>query len=295
MAASQSGLFSLDSLRISRNKPEIFAITSGKGGVGKTSVSIGLGLLLQRLKKKVLLVDADIHLGNVDLMLGLRPRLSLADVISGEHEMADIIVEGPSGLHILPASSAVIDMLDAEERALKRMGEAFNQFEHDYDIVLVDTGAGIGRNVTAFLYGADKILVLLTPDPASIADAYGVIKVLTQKCPETPILLVTNMVGSDEEGESLFKKMDLMVQRFLNSKLVFGGAILRDDTVRETIRRQVPIVLEHPNSRPANALKMITRNLLKLDSRDAQERTSLFDGFRQNRNVALGFENDQVG
>lgn len=285
-------MFTLSNLRISQNKPEIFAVTSGKGGVGKTSVSINLSLLLKRLKKKVLLVDADIHLGNVDLLLGLRPDKNLSDVLAGDNKLEEIITPGPAGLDILPASSAVIDMLDMEDRMVKEIGEAFSQFEHSYDVVMVDTGAGIGRNVTSFLLGADKIMVVVTPDPASIADAYGVIKVITMQSPETPILMVANMVKSEEEGESIYRKMDLMVKRFLDSKLIFGGAILRDNVVVETVRAQKPLVLEHPNARPVNSLKLITRNLLKLPSRDAEDRTSLFTGFRANRDVGVGASND---
>ncbi len=287
-----SRIFALTNLRMENNRPEIYAVTSGKGGVGKTNISINLALLLRRLKKNVLLVDADIHLGNVDLMLGIRPKGTLADVMSGEKTLAEIIVKGPTGIDILPASSAVLDMIDAEESVIKRLGDAFLGFEHNYDLVIVDTGAGIGRNVTSFVLGADKVIVVVTPDPASIADAYGVIKIFLQQVPELPIMLVTNMVHSEEEGENLYKKMDLMVQRFLQNKILFGGAILRDENVQDAVRRQLPLVIEYPNSRPTNALKIMTRNLLKLPSKDASERKSLFDGVRANRHTVIGKQND---
>lgn len=289
---TNSGFFTLKNLRKETNRPEIFAITSGKGGVGKTNISVNLALLLRRLKKNVLLVDADIHLGNVDLMLGIRPTGNLADVISGENTLEEIIVKGPTGLDVLPASSAVLDMIDAEEEVLKKLEEAFLNFEHSYDLVIVDTGAGIGRNVTSFSLGADKVIVVVTPDPASIADAYGVIKILLQKSPGLPIMLVTNMVHSEDEGENLFKKMDLMVQRFLQNKILFGGAILRDENVQDSVRRQKPLVLEYPNSRPANSLKLMTRNLLKLPSRDASERVGLFQGVREHRHIIAGKNDD---
>ena len=280
--------FTLANLRKESNRPEIYAVTSGKGGVGKTNISVNLALLFRRLKKRVLLVDADIHLGNVDLLMGIRPNLNLADVISGEKTLAEIIVEGPTGLDILPASSAVLDMIDAEENVIKRLADAFSTFEHNYDLVIVDTGAGIGRNVTSFSVGADKVVVVVTPDPASIADAYGVIKVLLQQSPELPIMLVTNMVNSEDEGENLFKKMLLMVERFLHNRISFGGAILRDENVQNAVRHQTPLILEYPNSRAGIALKMITRNLLKLPSRDVTDRVSLFEGVRENRNSMIG-------
>lgn len=291
---TSGSFFTLKNLRKESNRPEIFAVTSGKGGVGKTNISVNLALLLRRLKKNVLLVDADIHLGNVDLMLGMRPSGNLADVISGESTLEDIIVKGPTGIDVLPASSAVLDMLDAEDTVLKTLEDAFLGFEHSYDMVIVDTGAGIGRNVTSFSLGADKVIVVVTPDPASIADAYGVIKILFQRAPDMPIMLVTNMVHSEDEGENLFKKMDLMVQRFLQNRILFGGAILRDENVQDAVRRQTPVVLEYPNSRPANALKMMTRNLLKLPSKDASERIGLFEGVREHRNTIVGKNHDQV-
>jgi len=295
VTVQKPGIFTLANLRQSKNRPEIFAITSGKGGVGKTNISVNLALLLRRLKKRVLLVDADIHLGNVDLMLGMRPSGNLADVISGEQTLAEIIVTGPTGIDVLPASSAVLEMIDAEDEVILKLEDAFLAFEHNYDLVIVDTGAGIGRNVTSFSLGADKVIVVVTPDPAAIADAYGVIKILFQKNPELPIMLVTNMVHSEDEGENLYKKMDLMVKRFLQNKILFGGAILRDEIVQDAVRRQTPVVLEYPNSRPSNALKMIARNLLKVPSKDASERSNLFEGVREHRHTTIGKNHDQVG
>lgn len=286
-------IFALSTLRVSTNRPEIFAITSGKGGVGKTNLSVNLALLLKRLKKNVLLVDADIHLGNVDLLLGIRPTATVAQVMTGEKTLAEIIIKGPTGIDVLPASSAVLDMIEAEDEVIKRIGDSFLGFEHNYDFVVVDTGAGLGKNVMAFSLGADKLIVVVTPDPASIADAYGVIKILLQKVPSLPIMLVTNMVRNDEEGMNLYKKMNLMVQRFLGNKILFGGAIVRDDNVRDAVQHQTPIVLEYPNSQPTNAIKLITRNLLKMPSKDASERVSLFDGLRTNRDAIIGELDDQ--
>jgi len=287
MAENTQSLFALSNLRFDSNRPEIFTITSGKGGVGKTNFSINMALLLKRLKKNVLLVDADIHLGNVDLLLGLRPKLTLSEVLSGEHKLSEIIMKGPTGLDVLPASSAVLDMLELDDKIIKRLSDAFKGFDHSYDIVVVDTGAGIGKSVTSFVFGADKIVVVVTPDPASIADAYGVIKVTTIKSPNTAILMVVNMADSNEEGENIFKKMELMIKRFLDVKIYFGGVILRDSLIRECVQLQSPLIMEYPTSKPSNAMKLATRNLLKLPLQDSSERKSLFDGFRQNRMMEI--------
>lgn len=287
MTDTTQSLFALSNLRFENNRPEIFTVTSGKGGVGKTNLSVNLALLLRRLKKNVLLVDADIHLGNVDLLLGLRPTRTLSEVLTGDSNLSEIIMKGPGGLDVLPASSAVMDMLDIDEKIIKRMSEAFKGFDHNYDVVVVDTGAGIGKSVTSFVFGADKMVVVVTPDPASIADAYGAIKVTSIKSPTTSILLVVNMAESNEEGENIFKKLELMIKRFLDKKIYFGGVILRDPLVRECVQLQSPLILEYPTSKPSNAIKLATRNLLKLPMQDASKRKSLFDGFRENRTIGI--------
>jgi flagellar biosynthesis protein FlhG len=257
--------------------PEVLAVTSGKGGVGKTNISVNLALLLGQLKKRVLLVDADLHLGNVDLLLGLRPQHTIADVVRDGVEFPQIILQDHHGIDILPASSAVLEFLEQPEMVLNRVVSAFRQVEANYDTIVVDTGGGISRNVLAFVLGADKILLIVTPDPASIADAYGMVKVIRHYYPAKPILMVSNMVTSEEEGELLYKKMNLMVQRFLDSRIAFGGAILTDTLVADAVRRQQPLVMEHPNSPTVNTLRLITRRVLKLPVNDTQARASFFD------------------
>lgn len=267
--------------------PEVISITSGKGGVGKSSLSVNLAILLQQTKKKVLLIDADIHLGNLDLILGMRTQYTITDIVKGIVDVEDAILEGPGGIHILPASSAVSDLLEMEEMALRKLSDAFAEYEHNYDIVLLDTGAGISSSVTSFLFGSDKIMVVVTPDPASIADAYAVIKVIRQERESVPILLVTNMTKSQEEGETLYKKMNLMVQKFLNSHVEYGGAILIDDTIRLSVKKQRPFVLDYPNSGSSKGLHLIKRKVLTLPASEASSRKNLFTNFRKNRKISV--------
>jgi len=233
--------FSLSVLKLDKNHPEIFAVTSGKGGVGKSNISVNLALLMSQIKKNVLIIDADIHLGNVDLLMGIRPKYSIADVITGKIELKDVITRGPGGVDILPAGSAVIEMLDLKGRVLQKLDDAYSQFEHKYDTIIVDTGAGIHNSVMSFVFGADKIILVVTPDPASIADSYGMVKVIRNTNPDTPIIMISNMVDHEENGESMFKKMNLMVQRFLNSSLVYGGSIVKDNLIQYSIQKQKPI------------------------------------------------------
>lgn len=290
MNYSSSIFFALSNLRITHDRPEIFTVTSGKGGVGKTNISVNLSILLSQMKKNVLLVDADIHLGNVDLILGIRTSHSIEDVLSGEMNLQSIILKGPGGIDVLPASSAVMTLLEMEDEVLVKLNKAFSEFDHNYDIIIVDTGSGITRNVMSFVLGADKIIVVVTPDPASIADAYGMIKVIKLSNDSVPIMLVTNMVRSQDEGESLYKKMNLMVERFLNSRIAFGGIIITDNLVVSSIQKQKPLVIEYVNTRPAYALKLIARNILRLPTKDVGERSSLFDNFISYRNITVGTE-----
>jgi len=231
-----------------QNSCDVIAVTSGKGGVGKTTISANLAINLQQMNKKVLLVDADIHLGNTDLILGTRTEKTLADLMKDGVFLKDIIIQGPGNIDVLPASSAALDLIDTEEIFLRRLANAFKIFEHSYDFMILDTGAGIGQNVISFLLGAAKILVVITPDPASITDAYAVIKVIRSVNKDVPVYLSANMVNSNDEGEILFKKMNLMVQKFLDSRISFGGSILKDDMIGRSVRTQRPFVLEYPNS-----------------------------------------------
>ena len=267
--------------------PEVIAVTSGKGGVGKSTLTVNLSILLQQMKKKVLVIDADIHLGNVDLILGLRPEYTIADIVNNSVQIQDAIIEGPGGVHILPASSAVSELLEMEDAALKSLADSFAKYEHNYDIILIDTGAGISKTVSSFLLGSDKLLLIVTPDPASIADAYAVIKVMRNAKPELPIIMVANMVKSYEEGEILFKKMNLMVQKFLSCQIDFGGSLLKDDVVGKSVKRQKPFVIDLPNTTVAKGLHLLKRKILSVTSSDSGKRNNLFSNFRNNRKISL--------
>ncbi len=290
MIKPQNNIFTISNLKSRKDLPVIYVVTSGKGGVGKSNVSLNLSILLAHLKKKILLIDADIHLGNLDLLVGLRPHYTLADVILKDIDLKDIIVKAPGGVDVMPASSASMDVLSMEEDVLSQLAAAFSEFEHEYDTVVVDTAAGITKDVMSFVHGADKVMLVVTPDPASIADAYGMIKVIKRANIFMPVMMIANMVKNEEEGELLYKKMNLMVQRFLESNIYFGGSIPYDDQVQDAVRRQRAYVQEYPISKPANALKLITRNLLKLPAKDAAERIGLFERFKSYRDMIVGEE-----
>ncbi|RKY48449.1 MAG: MinD/ParA family protein [Candidatus Neomarinimicrobiota bacterium] len=282
------GLFNIE--RDNKKGTEIIAVTSGKGGVGKTNLSVNLSLLLRQFDKKVLLIDADIHLGNVDLFLGVTPPYTIADFVLKNKSIDEIIYKCPQGIDLLPASSVVRELIESEEVALKKIGEAFRRFHDDYDVMVIDTGAGVSRTVMSFVLSADKVVIVVTSDPASVADTYGMIKIIKHTVPSMPIVLVVNMAKNLEEGESLFKKLNLMVQKFLNSKLIFGGCLLKDEQISRAIKMQTPFIQEYPNSTSSLYFKLIVRKLMSVPSRDRALDMNIFDRLVGSREIILGGE-----
>ncbi len=268
--------------------PKIITVTSGKGGVGKTNLSVNLAVLLSKLKKKVLLFDADIHLGNVDLFLGIRTQYTIADVVAGKKTLKEVIVTGPENIDILPASSAVTEMIEMGDDVIRKLGFVFSRYENNYDYIVVDSGAGINNQVLPFVLGADKVVVLVTKDPASIADAYGMIKIIKKYHKKLPIALVVNMVQNITEGKSLYKKMDLMVNRFLGGNIFYGGCIKEDVRIKDSIRTQVPLSIKYPNADSTQILKNITRNIINIPTDDKFTKVKFFDRISANKNIPLG-------
>jgi len=277
--------------KTSRKKEcQILALTSGKGGVGKSTISVNTAILLQKMRKKVLLVDADLHLGNVDLLMGLRLKYTLTDVLENERPLEDIIVKAPGDVDVLPAATASLGLINTEEKTLRALAHNFSKLEHDYDIILIDTGAGISKTVISFLLGADKIIVIISPDPSSIADAYAVIKVVKSLNADIPMVMVPNMVQSHDEADTIHKKMNLMVGKFLNSKVEYGGSLLKDELIARSIKKQRPFVLDHPNSVSSNALWVLNRRILQLTPGDTQDSTNLFNRFIDNRKIDYSWD-----
>jgi len=273
----------MTTLKDTRKQPEIIAITSGKGGVGKSSLSINTALVFRQMRKRVLLIDADIHLGNVDLLLGMRTVNTLEDLLKDGMDIRDIIVEGPGQLDVLPASSASMKMLEMEDILLKKLAAAFRKIESNYDYVIVDTGAGVAQTVLSFLLGADKIVLVITSDPASIADAYAVIKIVKTMDAEIPVLVVPNQVNAHEEGEVLYKKLNLMVRKFLKCEIEYAGSVLKDELIAKSVKIQKPFVLHNPNSAAANTMRLFTRQLLQLTPKTSRDKRNVFDRFIVNK------------
>ncbi|HCW76577.1 MAG TPA: cobyrinic acid ac-diamide synthase [Candidatus Marinimicrobia bacterium] len=269
-------------------RPEVWAVTSGKGGVGKTNLSVNMATVLAKMGYRVLLIDADIHLGNVDLLLGIRTEFTIADVLTGNKTLKEIIVHGPGDFDILPAASAVVDLLETKHNIFRDIISSYTKFQQSYDIVLVDTAAGISNQVLSFVFSADKCIVVATPDPASLTDAYGMIKIINRNRADATVMLVLNMVESEAEGQTIYHKMNLMTQRFLSHAITYTGSIVQDQRVAWSVRNQRPILLADPLSPPAKSIRLITRKIMETPSGTEPVGTNLFEGVYKYRDFQVG-------
>ncbi|HOJ77430.1 MAG TPA: MinD/ParA family protein [Bacillota bacterium] len=244
------------------NSSRVIAITSGKGGVGKTNLAVNLSLALIKLGSRVLLVDADLGLANVDVMLGLVPRYNLGQVITGQCNINEIITVGPLGLRIIASGSADYKMANLSDRSIDFCLKQLNDIEKDTDIMIVDTGAGISRNVLKFVLAAGEAIVVTTPEPTAITDAYGVIKVIANSNPKTPIWLVVNMVKDEDEGQQVVERLQAVCNKFLGIELINIGFIPFDNQVSKAVKEQQPFLIGKPRSVAAQQVTQVAKNLM---------------------------------
>jgi flagellar biosynthesis protein FlhG len=235
----------------------VLAITSGKGGVGKSTVSINLAIALATSGQRVSLLDADLGLANIDVMLGLTASRTLRHVLNGECSLNDIVLTGPAGVRIIPAASGVQHM--SELSAAERMGiiDAFNELEDASDWLIVDTAAGIASNTLQFCEAAQEVLVVVCEDPASIADAYATIKVLHQRASRRRFRILVNRVRHDAVALSIFNRLLTTTDRFLDVSLELVGWIAYDPGIAEAVRRRAAVVTAYPTGPAATAFKKL--------------------------------------
>lgn len=221
-----------------RTSTRVVSVSSGKGGVGKTNIVANLAYTMSTSGLRVLVLDADLGLGNIDVLLGKAPRYNLSHVINGDLQVADILIAGPGGMQILPASSGVQDITALTPAQRLRLITSLDAVMETTDILLIDTAAGISANVMYFNVCAHDILVMVTPEPTAITDAYALMKVMRLKYGETRFHVVVNMVASEREGEEVFRQLDLVIRRFLDISLHYCGSVPRDPALITAVRRQ---------------------------------------------------------
>jgi flagellar biosynthesis protein FlhG len=244
--------------RVQHPRPvHVIAVTSGKGGVGKTNVSVNLSLALQASGKKTMLLDADLGLGNVDVLLGLSSEHNLSDVINGRCSLEEIILSGPAGLRIVPAASGIKEMTELGVATHAGLIRAFSELTHDIEVLVIDTAAGISDSVVTFAAAAQDVVVVLCDEPTSITDAYAVIKLLSRDHGIRCFRMLCNMTTNVYEGRALYEKLLKVCDRFLEVKLEYFGAVPQDEYLRRAVQKQRAIVDLYPRSRAAQAFRAL--------------------------------------
>ena len=246
-----------------KSNTRVIAITSGKGGVGKTNIVANLGYVFTKMKKNVLILDADLGLGNLDVLLGLAPKYNLSHVIMGEKRLAETLVEGPGKMKILPASSGIQELTHLTPEQKIRILSELDRLIDTIDVLFIDTAAGISSNVMDFNVSAHEIIVVVSPEPTSITDAYALMKVLSLKYAEKRCKVIVNMVRSFQEGQEVFRQLNLVTDKFLDIHLEYQGSILFDEKVTHGVKQQRIVSEIFPDSRVSQCFADLARKISK--------------------------------
>lgn len=245
-----------------RNLPtSVYSITSGKGGVGKTAVVANLAYNLATLGKRVLILDADLGLANIDVVFGISPAFNLNHFFSGDHELQEVMVDGPLGIKILPAGSGIQNFTRLDSHQKMRLLDGLDAMQNHFDYVLVDTEAGIAENVTYFNTAAQEIIVVTTPEPTAITDAYALMKLLSTQFNEKNFNLVVNQIQTEDDALDVYRKLTMVASRYLDISIDFLGSIPDDRVMIDAIRKQKVVSELFPNSKITDAFKQLASRI----------------------------------
>lgn len=254
----------------SQQNARVIVITSGKGGVGKTNVAANLGICLAAAGQRVLLVDADLGLANVDVLLDVKPRFHLGHLLAGRCSISDAILKGPAGMRLLAGASGLRQLANLSQFERCQLLGALSDCERDFDLILIDTGAGLSHNVTTLCEAADQLLIVTAPEPAAITDAYAVIKVLATAPPSTEeipiarqVSLLVNMVAGRAEARTVHERIAKVCHRFLDSTVLDAGFVVSDEHVKMAVRRCRPFVLAFPRCPASYCMVALSRKLIR--------------------------------
>lgn len=237
------------------------AVTSGKGGVGKTTMCVNLAVQLTRLRRRVVLLDGDLGTANADVLCNLSAASSLAHVVAGRKTLEQVMVDAPGGFRLVPGASGLAQMAALSEFERRRLIEQFRLLEARADVILIDTGAGVSPNVLGFLVAAEDVLVVTTPEPTAITDAYALIKTMVRMKPDTSMALLVNMVRDEAEARDVYERMASVCRKFLNVSPRYAGHMQSDVRVQMSIRRRHPFALDAAASQARRSLDQLAHRL----------------------------------
>ncbi len=245
-----------------QNKKEhlarVITVTSGKGGVGKSNISVNLAIQLSRLKKRVVVLDADFGLANIEIMLGIRPEYNLADVMFHGKELHEIVKKGPEDIGFISGGSGLKELTNLDSDQVRSLVHTMYELDSIADVVIVDTGAGISGAVMDLVMSSAEVILVATPEPTSITDAYALLKILCRKDgfdkQGTKVHMIANRTHDYQDGKELFDKLNMVVQKFLNMKMDYLGHIPSDDRLYQAVMKQQPVSISYPNASSSRAI-----------------------------------------
>lgn len=262
-----------------RMSARVITVTSGKGGVGKSSISLNLAIALSHEGNRVVIIDGDFGLANIEVMLGIHPTYNLSDLIYGNKRVSEIITKGPEGIGFLSGGSGIQEMNDLTKDQIMYMIKQFVELDKLADIILIDTSAGITNSVLEFVAASSEILLVTTPEPTSITDAYALLKTLNRKSgfdiKDITIRMISNRVSSEEEGLDLYRKLNTVADRFLHLEMDYLGAVLQESNVSKAVMHQKPAIMLYPNIQFSKKIKAFAKVLCEKDDIKGEDRRGI--------------------
>ena len=260
---------------------KVITITSGKGGVGKTNVSINLAIALSRMGHRVVILDADFGLANIDVLFGVVPQYTLVDLFRDDRSIFDVLTNGPENVKFLSGGSGVEELVRLENRQLKRFVGNIALLDKLYDVILIDTGAGLSRNVLSFIMAADEVLLVTTPEPTAVTDAYALIKMVSRRDRKKPIRVLVNKAESKGEADEILRRLTTVSEKFLSLKLLKLGYIVYDESVVRAVKQQKPFLIGFPRSQASRQITEIAVDLMRANPVETTDEERGAKGFFQ--------------
>lgn len=243
-------------------KARVITVTSGKGGVGKTNVSVNLAIALSRMGHRVVILDVDFGLANIDLLFGIAPKYTLLDLIHDEKNIFEVLTDGPNNIKFLSGGSGVEELIRLDRKQLRKFVGNIALLDKLYDVILIDTGAGLSQNVMSFIMAADDIVLVTTPEPTAITDAYALVKMVSRRDRRKKIRILVNKAETVKEADEIAGKLTVVSEKFLSFKLIKLGYILYDDVVMKSVKQQKPFCISNPKSQAARNVFEVAEKLM---------------------------------